>query len=84
MYGFHARKNLVFIDSLQSRNCNSLEKFVPNLPKDKFKYFKRFFLWKTIRISAAKGISPSEHMNGFEKSDETKLPKKRLLYFVTS
>ena len=31
MYGFHAKGN-----------CSSLEKLVPNLPKDKFKYFKKF------------------------------------------
>ena len=75
---FIINRNLVFIDSMQIMN-SSLNSLVKNLVDDHFKYLSKEFKEfkdKDLKLFKEKGVYPYEHMNSFEKFNETELPSK--------
>ena len=75
---FIINRNLVFIDSMQIMN-SSLDSLVKNLVDDHFKYLSKEFKEfkdKDLKLFKEKGVYPYEHMNSFEKFNETELPSK--------
>jgi len=73
--------NLVFIDSFQFMS-SSLDKLVTNLPKESLKYTSEVFKGKALDLMSKKGIYPYDHMDSFEKFNETKLPSKDQFYSI--
>ena len=56
-----------------------LKNLVQNSPKNKFNYLSQEFHEKQLALVKQKGCYPCEHLNSFERFDETKLPNKEAL-----
>ena len=56
-----------------------LKNLVQNSPKNKFNYLSQKFNEKQLALVKQKGYYPYEHLNSFERFDETKLPNKEAL-----
>ena len=77
MLGSH----LTFIDSFQFMSSD-LEKLVSNLPKKALKYTSEEYTGMKLNLLSQKGVYPYNHMDSFEKFDQTELPTKDQLYSV--
>ena len=73
--------NLVFIDSFQFMS-SSLDKLVSNLPRESLKHTSEVFKGKALDLMSKKGIYPYDHMDSFEKFNETELPSKEQFYSI--
>ena len=78
---FMLGNHLTFIDSFEFMN-SSLDKLVSNLPKEAFKYTSEEFTGKKLSLMSQKGVYPYDHMDSFEKFDQTKLPTKDQFYSI--
>ena len=78
---FTLGNHLTFIDSFQFMS-SSLDKPVSNLPKEVLKYTSEVFKGKRLDLMSQKGVYPYDHMDSFEKCDQTELPTKDQLYSV--
>ena len=78
---FMLGNNLTFIDSFQFMS-SSLDKLVNNLPKDDLKYTSQVFKGKRLNLMSQKGVYPYDHMDSFEKFDQTELPTKDQFYSI--
>ena len=79
---FFLKKNLVFIDSMQSIN-SSLDELVKNLCDDYFKYLTEEFSSENLELLKEKGVYPHEHMNSFERFEEKELANKECFFIST-
>ena len=61
---------------------SSLDKLVSNLPKEDFKYTSEEFTGKKLHLMSKKGVYPYDHMDSFEKFDQTELPSKEQFYSI--
>ena len=78
---FMLGNHLNFIDSFQFMS-SSLDKLVSNLPKEAFKYTSEEFTGKRLNLMSQKGVYPYDHMDCFEKFDQTELPTKEQFYSI--
>ena len=78
---FMLDNHLTFIDSFQFMS-SSLDKLVSNLPKEAFKYTSKEFTGEELSLMSQKGVYPYDHMDSFEKFDQTELPVKDQFYSV--
>ena len=58
----------------------SLYKLVKNLSDEDFKYLVEEFGSENLELLKQKGHYPYEHMNGFERFNEEKLPTRKYFY----
>ena len=79
---FFLKKNLVFIDSMQSIN-SSLDELVKNLCDDYFKYLTEEFSSENLELLKEKGVYPHEHMNSFERFEGKELANKECFFIST-
>ena len=77
MLGHH----LVFLDSFQFMS-SSLDNLIKNLPDEAFKYTKQEFKKEQFNLMKQKGIYPYDHMDSFDRFNETKLPMKEEFYSI--
>ena len=70
---FMLGNHLVFLDSFQFMS-SSLDNLIKNLPDEAFKYTKQGFKNEQFNLMKQKGIYPYDHMDSFDKFNETKLP----------
>ena len=80
--GTEAGKNiqLRFIDSCRFM-ASSLDKLASNLDDDQCKHLKEFYKEeKVFKLMRRKGVYPYEHMDGWEKFEETSLQPKDTFY----
>ena len=70
---FTINKNLVFIDSMQFLN-SSLDTLVNNLLDYDFKHLPQEFSGKFLKLAKQKGVYSYEHMDGFKRFSDDKLP----------
>ena len=61
-----------FMDSMQHLQC-SLDQLVQNLPKEKLRQLRKYFTEKQLQLFLRKGVYPYEHMDSFERFQETEL-----------
>ena len=73
--------HLVFLDSFQFMS-SSLDNLVKNLPNEAFKYTKQEFKKEQFNLMKQKGVYPYDHMDSFEKFNQTELPKKEQFYSI--
>ena len=78
---FMLGNHLTFIDSFQFMS-SSLDKLVSNLPKDDLIYTSQAFKGKRLNLMSQKGVYPYDHMDSFEKFDQTELPTKDQFYSI--
>ena len=78
---FMLGNHLTFIDSFQFMS-SSLDKLVSNLPKEAFKYTSEEFIGMELSLMSQKGVYPYDHMDSFEKFDQTELPTKEQFYSI--
>ena len=78
---FMLGNHLTFINSFQFMS-SSLDKLVSNLPKDDLIYTSKVFKGKKLNLMSQKGVYPYDHMDSFEKFDQTELPTKDQFYSV--
>ena len=78
---FMLGNHLVFLDSLQFMNC-SLDNLIKNLPDEAFKYTKQEFEKEQFNLMKQKGIYPYDHMDSFDRFNETKLPVQQDFYSI--
>ena len=78
---FMLGNHLMFIDSFQFMS-SSLDKLVINLPKEAFKHTYEEFTGKKLSMMSQKGVYPYNHMDSFEKFDQTELPTKEQFYGI--
>ena len=78
---FMLGNNLTFIDSFQFMS-SSLDKLVSNLPKDDLIYTSQVFKGKRLNLMSQKGVYPYDHMDSFEKFNQTELPTKDQFYSI--
>ena len=78
---FMLGNHLVFLDSFQFMS-SSLDNLVKNLPDEAFKYTKQEFKKEQFNLMKQKGIYPYDHMDSFNRFNETKLPEKRDFYSI--
>ena len=78
---FMLGNHLTFIDSFQFMS-SSLDKLVSNLPKEALKYTSEEFTGKELSLMSQKGVYPYDHMDSFEKFDQTELPTKDQFYSI--
>ena len=81
---FMLGNHLVFLDSFQFMNF-SLDNLVKNLPDEAFKYTDEEFQTKDLgeqpsRLVKRKGVYPYDHMDSFQKFEETELPTQEQFY----
>ena len=90
---FMLGKHLTFLDSYQFMNF-SLDKLVENLPDEAFKYIDEEFHCEThsvahsvaqtsgeqLKLVKRKGVYPYDHMDSFQKFEETELPTQEQFY----
>ena len=62
-----------FMDSMQHLQC-SLDQLVQNLPKEKLKQSSKYFSEEQLELFLRKGVYPYEHMDSFERFQETEFP----------
>ena len=73
--------HLVFLDSFQFMS-SSLDNLVKNLPDEAFKYTKQEFEKEQFNLMKQKGIYPYDHMDSFDRFNETKLPVQQDFYSI--
>ena len=78
---FMIGNHLTFIDSFQFMS-SSLDKLVNNLPDESFKYPKETFKNELFQLTKQKGVYPYDHMDSFDKFNETELPKQEDFYSI--
>ena len=78
---FMLGNHLTFIDSFEFMS-SSLDKLVSNLPKEAFKYTSEEFTGMKLSLMSQKGVYPYDHMDSFEKFDQTELPTKQQFYSI--
>ena len=78
---FMLGNHLTFIDSFQFMS-SSLDELISNLPKESFKYTSEEFTGKELSLMSQKGVYPYDHMDSFEKFDQTELPTKNQFYSI--
>ena len=88
---FMLGKHLTFLDSYQFMNF-SLDKLVENLPDEAFKYTDEEFHCEThsvaqtsgeqLKLVKRKGVYPYDHMDSFQKFEETELPTQEQFYSI--
>ena len=76
---FMLGNHLVFLDSYQFMNF-SLDNLVKNLPDEAFKYTDEEFQGEELKLVKRKGVYPYDHMDSFQKFEETELPTKEQFY----
>ena len=76
---FMLGKHLTFLDSMQFM-LFGLNKLVENLPTDKFKYTDEEFQGEELKFVKRKGVYPYDHMDSFQKFEETELPTQEQFY----
>ena len=77
---FMLGKHLTFLDSMQF-TLFGLNKLVENLPTDKFKYTdEEFHREEELKLIKRKGVYPYDHMDSFQKFEETELPTQEQFY----
>ena len=76
---FMLGKHLTFLDSMQFM-LFGLKKLVENLPTDKFKYTDEEFQGEELKLVKRKGVYPYDHMDSFQKFEETELPTQEQFY----
>ena len=77
---FMLGNHLTFLDSMQFM-LFGLNKLVENLPTDKFKYTdEEFHREEELKLIKRKGVYPYDHMDSFQKFEETELPTKEQFY----
>ena len=78
---FMLGNHLVFLDSFQFMS-SSLDNLIKNLPDEAFKYTKHEFKKEQFNLMKQKGIYPYDHMDCFDRFNETQLPKKQDFYSI--
>ena len=78
---FMLGNHLVFLDSFQFMS-SSLDNLVKNLPDEAFKYTKQEFKNEQFNLMKQKGIYPYDHMDSFNRFNETKLPVQQDFYSI--
>ena len=78
---FMLGNHLVFLDSFQFMS-SSLDNLVKNLPDEAFKYTKQEFEKEQFNLMKQKGIYPYDHMDSFDRFNETKLPVQQDFYSI--
>ena len=78
---FMLGNHLVFLDSLQFMN-SSLDNLIKHLPDEAFKYTKQEFEKEQFNLMKQKGIYPYDHMDSFDRFNETKLPVQQDFYSI--
>ena len=78
---FMLGNHLVFLDSFQFMS-SSLDNLIKNLPDEAFKYTKQEFKKEQFNLMKQKGIYPYDHMDCFDRFNETKLPEKQDFYSI--
>ena len=73
--------HLVFLDSFQFMS-SSLDNLIKNLPDEAFKYTKQEFKKEQFNLVKQKGIYPYDHMDSFDRFNETKLPVQQDFYSI--
>ena len=73
--------HLTFIDSFQFMS-SSLDKLISNLPKEVLKYTSEEFTGMKLSLMSPKEVYPYDHMDSFEKFDQTELPTKNQFYSI--
>ena len=76
---FMLSNHLTFLDSFQFMNF-SLDKLVKNLPDEAFKYTDEEFHGE--ELVKRKGVYPYDHMDSFQKFEETELPTQEQFYSI--
>ena len=79
---FMLGKHLTFLDSFQFMSTG-LDKLVENLPTDEFKYTDEEFgcnCGEQFELVKRKGVYPYDHMDSFQKFEETQLPTQEQFY----
>ena len=76
---FMLGKHLTFLDSFQFMNF-SLANLVKNLPDEAFKYIDEEFQGEQLKLVKRKGVYPYDHMDSFQKFEETELPTQEQFY----
>ena len=78
---FMLGNHLVFLDSFQFMS-SSLDNLIKNLPDEAFKYTKQEFKKEQFNLMKQKGIYPYDHMDSFDRFNETKLPVQQEFYSI--
>ena len=78
---FMLGNHLVFLDSFQFMS-SSLDNLVKKLPDEAFKYTKQEFKKEQFNLMKQKGIYPYDHMDSFDRFNETQLPEKQDFYSI--
>ena len=78
---FMLGKHLTFLDSFQFMNF-SLANLVKNLPDEAFKYIDEEFQGEQLKLVKRKGVYPYDHMDSFQKFEETELPTQEQFYSI--
>ena len=78
---FMLGNNLVFLDSFQFMS-SSLDNLTKNLPDDAFKYTQQVFIKEQFNLMKQKGIYPYDHMDSFDRFNETQLPNKKDFFSI--
>ena len=78
---FMLGNHLVFLDSFQFMS-SSLVNLIKNLPDEAFKYTKQEFKKEQFNLMKQKGIYPYDHMDSFDRFNETKLPVQQDFYSI--
>ena len=78
---FMLGNHLVFLDSFQFMS-SSLDNLVKNLPDEAFNYTKHEFKKEQFNLMKQKGIYPYDHMDCFDRFNETKLPVQQDFYSI--
>ena len=82
---FMLGNHLVFLDSFQFMS-SSLDNLVKNLPDEAFKYtdeeFQADVLGEQLKLVKRKGVYPYDHMDSFQKFEETELPTQEQFYSI--
>ena len=78
---FMLGNHLVFLDSFQFMS-SSLDNLIKNLPDEAFKYTKQEFKKEQFNLMKQKGIYPYDHMDSFDRFNETKLPVQHDFYSI--
>ena len=78
---FMLGNHLVFLDSFQFMS-SSLDNLIKNLPDEAFKYTKQEFKKEQFNLMKQKGIYPYDHMDSFDRFNETQLPVQQDFYSI--
>ena len=78
---FMLGNHLLFLDSFQFMS-SSLDSIAKNLPDEAFIYTKQEFEKEQFNLMKRKGIYPYDHMDSFDRFNETKLPVQQHFYSI--